>query len=76
MALASGAASVYAWRMKTAEAIRRAGGRNALGRILGISGSAISQWGEDIPLLRRYELKERKPGWFRKVRRPLDAAQG
>jgi hypothetical protein len=53
-------------RMKTSEATRRAGGRNALARLLGITGAAISQWGEDMPPLRRYQLKEAKPGWFRK----------
>ena len=52
--------------MRTKDAIQKAKGRNNLARILGITGSAVSQWGEALPPLRVYQLKQKKPGWFRK----------
>ena len=60
--------------MKTDEAVRRAGGRNALARLLGITGAAISQWGEEVPELRRWQLKAKKPHWFRKPKQMAEAA--
>ena len=51
--------------MTKEEAIRRAGSRNALARILGITGSAISQWGDNVPgpVLKR--LRRMCPLWFK-----------
>ena len=51
--------------MKTQNAIDKAGSATALAQILGITGSAITQWGDTIPPLRIYELKELRPKWFK-----------
>ena len=37
----------------------------ALAEILGVSQSAVSQWGEDIPVLRVFQLKVLRPQWFK-----------
>lgn len=50
--------------MKTSNAIELAGGVSALAEILDITHSAVSQWGDDIPKLREYELREKRPEWF------------
>jgi hypothetical protein len=50
--------------MKTTNAIELAGGVSALAEVLGITHSAVSQWGDEIPRLREYELRERRPEWF------------
>lgn len=44
--------------MKTEFAIKAFGSSVALAKALGITPSAISQWGEDVPRLRVYELRE------------------
>lgn len=48
------------------QAIAKAGNASRLAEILGVSKQAVSMWGQQMPLLRVYQLKERKPGWFRK----------
>jgi hypothetical protein len=55
--------------MTKSEAIRRAGGATELGKLLGITSSAVRQWSDDrdIPELQRYKLKELRPWWFRKL---------
>lgn len=50
--------------MRKEHAIQLAGSAKALASLLGITQGAISQWGEEIPPLRVYELRELKPGWF------------
>lgn len=52
--------------MTKAEAIKRAGGKSALARLLGITPAAISQWGLDVPIMRIWQLKTIKPEWFDK----------
>jgi len=54
--------------MNKSEAIKKAKGASRLAELLGIDKSAVSRWGDEIPKLRLYELKELKPGWFRKPR--------
>lgn len=49
------------------EAIAKAGSKAALARLLGISRSAVSQWGAELPPLQHYRLKEIRPRWFRKT---------
>lgn len=51
-------------RMKTLEAIRLAGSQVKLAELLGITQSAISQWGDDVPDARFWQLKVLKPEWF------------
>lgn len=47
---------------KSAEAW--AGGTVALAQIFGISHSAVSQWGDEIPRARVFELMQKRPEWF------------
>lgn len=51
--------------MKTEQAIKLADGAKALAGLLGITQSAISQWGSDVPQAREWQLKLLKPEWFR-----------
>jgi len=53
--------------MKTQTAIDLAGSASALAELLGITQSAISQWGEDIPQARVWQLRVLRPKWFAKV---------
>lgn len=52
--------------MDKARAIRYAGSSVALAQILGVSKQAVSAWGERLPPLRVFQLRELKPGWFRR----------
>jgi biotin operon repressor len=49
--------------MTKQEAIEKAGSQAELARILGVSRGAVFHW-KHIPLLRIYQLKEKKPEWF------------
>jgi transcriptional repressor of cell division inhibition gene dicB len=44
--------------MKKIEAIDALGGTAKLARALNITPQAISQWGENVPALRAYEIQE------------------
>ncbi|AMQ44837.1 hypothetical protein AMS64_22015 [Aeromonas veronii] len=48
--------------MKKQDAIDRFGSVRALAAALGCSTQAISQWGEDVPPLRAFQLKEMTGG--------------
>lgn len=50
--------------MKTEQAISRAGGTKPLAEILGITSSAISQWGDEMPESRVWQLRVLRPEWF------------
>jgi DNA-binding transcriptional regulator YdaS (Cro superfamily) len=50
--------------MKTAEVISKIGSRNAVAALLGITGSAVTQWGDTVPLLRQYQLAAARPDLF------------
>ncbi len=50
--------------MKTETAIKQAGSTKALADLLEITPSAISQWGENIPKPRIWQLQLLKPEWF------------
>lgn len=54
--------------MKKATAIRRAGGATNLAQMLGLTRQAVHQWGEDIPPLQVYRLRELRPAWFARKR--------
>jgi len=53
--------------MEKSTAIRLAGSQTKLAAILGISQAAIAQWGEDVPLMRIYQLKSLRPKWFKNL---------
>jgi hypothetical protein len=50
--------------MKTSDAIRLAGSATALAGVFDITLSAISQWGEEVPQPRYWELRVKRPDWF------------
>lgn len=50
--------------MKTEKAIEHAGSPKALADLLGITPSAVSQWGDDVPQAREWQLKVLRPEWF------------
>lgn len=55
--------------MRTTDAINRAGSASALADLLGITGGAVSQWGELVPQARVWQLQLLKPEWFEKTSR-------
>ena len=57
--------------MKTQTAIQLAGTSAELARILGLSRAAVCQWPEDVPPLRVYQLRERRPDWFKPSGEPV-----
>lgn len=44
--------------MKTRDVIEKYGTQAKIAEVLGISAAAVAQWGEDVPLLRQYQLRE------------------
>ena len=50
--------------MKTQHAIELAGNAKALAELLEITPSAISQWDEDVPEPRVWQLRVLRPKWF------------
>lgn len=60
--------------MKKSTAIDLAGGAPQLAALLGITWSAVSQWGDDVPQAREWQLRVIRPQWFSDVPTPPDAA--
>jgi hypothetical protein len=48
------------------QAIELAGTSMALAKMLGIQRQAVSQWGDEIPQARLWQLKVLRPEWFTK----------
>lgn len=59
----------YDARMKVSDAVRFAGTKAELARILGLTPQAVSKWADTLPPLQTYRLKEMKPRWFAKLKR-------
>jgi DNA-binding transcriptional regulator YdaS (Cro superfamily) len=58
--------------MKTITAVRYFGSKAALARVLGISRQAVTDWGEDVPELRAFQLAEMSGGELKAPRvRPV-----
>lgn len=55
--------------MRTKDAIQLAGSATELAELLGITGGAISQWGEEVPEARVWQLKVLRPKWFEAAKR-------
>ena len=53
------------WLMNKDKFIALAGSQSELGKLLGISQAAISQW-KAVPIARIWQLKVLKPEWFDK----------
>jgi DNA-binding transcriptional regulator YdaS (Cro superfamily) len=51
--------------MDKQQAIEKAGSAMALARLLGVTRQAISQWGDELPQARLWQLKALRPAWFR-----------
>jgi DNA-binding transcriptional regulator YdaS (Cro superfamily) len=51
--------------MDKKQAIEKAGSAMALAKLLGITRQAISQWGDDVPAARLWQLKALRPKWFK-----------
>jgi DNA-binding transcriptional regulator YdaS (Cro superfamily) len=47
--------------VRTADLIAVFGSAKALATFLGVSKSAISQWGDSVPELREYKIREKRP---------------
>lgn len=58
-------------RMETKIAIELAGNATALAKLLGVSISAVSQWSEQLPAGRYYQLRVLRPKWFDKAGQPI-----
>lgn len=54
--------------MKTQQAIELAGSSSALAKLLQITPSAISQWGENVPESRVWQLRVLRPEWDSKLK--------
>ena len=54
--------------MDKQQAIDLAGSATALAKLLNITPSAITQWEDEVPPHRVWQLKVIKPGWFRPAR--------
>lgn len=50
--------------MKKSEVLKKLGSAAATARALGISQPSVSDWGDDIPELRAYQLREKFPELF------------
>ena len=46
--------------MKTSDVVRVFGSQKAIARLLGITPAAISQWGEEVPDLRQFQIKQKR----------------
>ncbi len=52
--------------MKKSTAIKKAGSQAKLAEILGIKQQSVQKWPDEVPALREYQLREKKPEWFQK----------
>lgn len=52
--------------MNTEDAIKLAGGRKELAKILGVASITTYRWNPDLPQHRADRLRILKPTWFRK----------
>jgi len=50
--------------MDTETVVKLAGGIRKLAALLGITTQAVYLWGDKVPPLRMYELRDLKPEWF------------
>lgn len=51
--------------MKTADAIQFFGSKSAVAKALRVSPAAISQWGEQVPMRRQFEIEHVSGGALR-----------
>lgn len=54
--------------MTKTQAIELAGSAAALAKLLGVTQSAVTQWDEQIPDGRVWQLRAIRPKWFRQLK--------
>ena len=54
--------------MKTQTAIELAGSSAKLAKLIEVTPGAISQWGEQVPVTRVWQLKVIRPAWFKNIK--------
>lgn len=52
--------------VRTADLITAAKGTRPIAQALGITTQAVYSWGDHVPILRVFQLKELHPEWFKK----------
>lgn len=60
--------------MKTAQAIKLAGSREALARMLGVASITTYRWKPSLPAQRIWQLQVLRPEWFKAAKRNTPAA--
>lgn len=60
--------------MKTETAIKHFGNKTIMSKELGITSQAISQWGEDVPLGRAYQIESLTKGKLKVKQQKLSKA--
>ena len=60
-------------QIKTTKAIELAGSAKELAALLGVTQSAVSQWGEDLPKARVWQLMTLRPAWFEQEKLKAEA---
>ncbi|MCU8075866.1 Cro/CI family transcriptional regulator [Shewanella sp. SM29] len=61
--------------MKTKDAISHFGNKLKLAEALSVTKSAISQWGEDVPELRAYQIERLTGGELKATESPLVSSE-
>jgi predicted transcriptional regulator len=56
-------------------AIRKAGTQAKLAKLLGVSRQAVNQWGDKLPPLQVYRLREIRPRWYSEWKKLEASAQ-
>jgi DNA-binding transcriptional regulator YdaS (Cro superfamily) len=60
--------------MRTDDVVSLFGTAKALADFLEITESAVSQWGKEVPRLRQYELREKRPSIDKEIQKMRAAA--
>lgn len=63
-------------QIKTTKAIELAGSSRELAELLGVTQSAVSQWGEELPKARVWQLMTLRPSWCTQPELSPTPAQG
>ena len=59
----------YNAHMTTNQLVRVFGTKSAIAAFLGITRQSVSEWGQQVPKLRQYELREKRPSLDRELRK-------
>jgi hypothetical protein len=56
-------------------AVKKAGTQANLARLLGVTKQAVNQWGDKLPPLQVYRLRELRPRWYSEWKKLEASAQ-